>query len=480
MDAITEKVKEYIRKNRMISPGDTVVAGISGGADSVCLLFLLEELRRELPFRLLAVHLDHMIREEAPEDAAYVESLCREMKIPFFLYREDIPATVRKTGQTEEEAGRTARYRIFREVLNREAPEAVERGTAKIAVAHNKNDRAETMLFQLFRGSGIRGLIGIRPVRECIIRPVLCLERKEIESYLAERSVRYCTDVTNNEDTYMRNKIRHRILPVAVGEICGETVEHMAQTADILLEAEEFLEEETDRAYDRCTEPEGDGTVLDIPVFLSLSPYLQKQVLFRAMEKLAGSRKDIGSVHIGEILELIRKEGNRKIHLPYSLFAEKRYDRLVLGKRTETAGEEHGLQEEEYEIPRLSEELKTFTLRTEASGDISFALTDRTGRQFEIPEENQYTKWFDYDKIKRSLKVRHRRTGDFLTIDSQGNHQTVKKYMIQEKIPSGKRDGIDLLADGDHIVWVLGYRISEEYKIDENTKHILKVQLGGN
>lgn len=339
MDTAVKKVKEYIIKNHMIAAGDTVVAGISGGADSVCLLFVLQEIRKEIPFRLLVVHINHLIRKEASLDAAYVEKLCKQMELPFYLYEKDVRRLAAEKGLSEEEAGRQIRYEAFYEVLAGEAPEAVEEGAAKIAVAHNQNDRAETMLFQLFRGSGIRGLIGIRPVRDCIIRPLLCLERKEIEAFLQEKSIEYCIDFTNEEDTYTRNKIRHHILPVAVQEVCSEAVEHMAQTADILLEAEAFLEAETRKAFAACADAkkEEGAVVIKTSVFAGLPAYLQKQVLFTAIEKLTFSRRDITAVHVRDILTLFEKEGNREICLPYDIRVRRRYDRVVFTRVPEAS-----------------------------------------------------------------------------------------------------------------------------------------------
>ena len=171
-----EKVFAYIREHHMLQAGDRVVAGVSGGADSVCLLFLLLEWQKEVPTDIAVVHVDHGIRAEAGEDARYVEQLCEERRIPFFLTRAEVRNRARMEKISEEEAGRRTRYEAFEKA-------AKEWGATKIAVAHNSNDRSETQLFHLFRGSGIRGLASILPVRDRIIRPLLCLERWEIEMF---------------------------------------------------------------------------------------------------------------------------------------------------------------------------------------------------------------------------------------------------------------------------------------------------------
>ena len=215
----------------MLQPGDRVVAGVSGGADSVCLLFLLLEWRREFPLDIAVVHVNHGIRPEAGEDARYVEKLCGEHKIPFFLTEADVRQRSILEKCSEEEAGRRTRYEAFDKA-------AEEWGATKIAVAHNSNDRSETQLFHLFRGSGIRGLASILPVRGRIIRPILCLERWEIEDFLTQQGIFYCKDATNDEDDYTRNRIRHHILPYAEQNIARGCVAHMNQTAELLAETE--------------------------------------------------------------------------------------------------------------------------------------------------------------------------------------------------------------------------------------------------
>ena len=194
-----EKVRKYIKQYHMLMPGDTVVAGVSGGADSLCLLFMLKELEEELDLRLAVVHVNHGIREEAVEDAAYVKQICEKLEVPFFLKEVDVEGIAKSQGISTEEAGRNVRYAAFEEVLTQLTGREQFRGEqqftgetqGKIAVAHNAGDRAETMLFHLFRGTGLTGLSGIKPVRGQIIRPLLCLDRQEIEQYLEKKEIAF-------------------------------------------------------------------------------------------------------------------------------------------------------------------------------------------------------------------------------------------------------------------------------------------------
>ncbi len=472
-----EKVFSYIGEHGMLKAGDRVVAGVSGGADSVCLLFLLLEYRKRVPIELAVVHVDHGIREDAAEDAAYVEKLCAGEaaggeKIPFFLYKVDVRTYAAKEKCSEEDAGRRLRYRAFEQ-----AAEAF--GADRIAVAHNAGDRAETMLFHLFRGSGTKGLRGILPVRDRIIRPLLCLERREIEGFLEAAGISWRTDSTNEQDVYARNKIRHHILPYAEKEIFPGAAEHMCRTAEILAQTEDYLEQETKKAMEGCatafwTAPRGGqagGMVstgeeknppddvpyrleLDIDAFLGFHPVIRKRMLLAALEKLSPTGKDIEAVHIEQTETLFAESGNRSLDLPMGIRAFRQYGKVVLERRDMEAAEELSPPGMEFQIFFWKKDM-------------------------EVPEK-RYTKWFDYDKIEVQPKVRFRQTGDYLTLsDGKGNmiHKSLKDYMVTEKIPRELRDRIPVLAEGSHVLWLAGYRISEYYKVDGNTKRVLQVQL---
>ncbi|MDE7200131.1 MAG: tRNA lysidine(34) synthetase TilS [Lachnospiraceae bacterium] len=512
-DKIFGCVNKYIAVHGMIEPGDCVLAGISGGADSVCMLHLLVRMQEEIPFRLAVVHVNHGLRAEAGEDAAFVERLCAQWGIPFFLRKVDMPGYAREHKVSEEEAGRILRYQAFVQILGEIRADA----PGKIAVAHNAEDRAETMLFHMFRGSGLKGLASIRPVRESVIRPVLCLNRAQIEAYLNAKGLTWCEDSTNREDTYARNRIRHHILSYAQQEICQGTVSHMGELADILSETEDYLERETDRLYDRyVTEnltysvSQENGLAGEVKIQLTglgaEDIVMRKRVLFRALEKMTPHRKDITGRHIKAILTLMDKDGSKELSLPYGIEVYKEYGILFLRrpeewKRSGSTAAPGGRQKSALdqlqldvlaEIPLNKTDLTPgvpLTVAVPGTGGFLFTLWEADFappislfyRKEQNNPENRYTKWFDYDKITTSLLLRTRRTGDYLTIDEALHTQSVKQYMINEKIPKGKRDGMYLLADGAHILWVPGYRTSRRYKVEKNTRRILEVRLiGGN
>ncbi len=502
-DTVYDKVKNYIEKHHMIEAGDLIAVGVSGGADSVCLLHLMHRLSGEMSYRLIAMHVNHGVRAEAAEDAAYTESLCKSLDIPFFLQKVDMNKYAAENKMSPEEAGRQLRYQVFEEVLEQQKKKGE---SCKIAVAHNAEDRAETMLFHLFRGSGIKGLGSIQPVRENVIRPILCLERAEIEAYLAKHRLKYCQDSTNETDAYTRNKIRHHIISYARQEICSGAVAHMAELADMLSETERYLTKQAKKLYEtyveevaheaETTNPEErrkaeetlneagnarqqmclriQGTKL-----LAQDSVMYQRVLLLCMEKLTPHRKDITGQHITDLVKLIMRDGSKELSLPYNIKAYKEYDLLILYRgandcSTQNKGNERAEKayviEPPMEISVPGEGTYTFTL---LACDAGFSE-----KQQNIPE-NRYTKWFDYDKITTAVLLRTRQTGDYLTIDSACHTKSVKQYMINEKIPKLQRDSMHLLTDGAHVMWVPGYRMSQRYKVEESTKRILQVQLRG-
>ena len=493
-----QKVFSYIEEHGMIVPDDRIVAGVSGGADSLCLLFLLLEYAKRIPFTLAVVHVDHGIRPDAGEDARYVEELCAAEGVPFFLKKADVHRLAREEKCSEEDAGRRIRYKAFRET-------AEGMGGAKIAVAHNSNDNAETMLFHLFRGSGLKGLCGIAPVRDDVIRPILCLERGEAEAYLRERGIAWRTDSTNGEDDYSRNRIRHHILPYAEEEIFSGAVAHMRRTAEVLKETEDYLEIQTQEAFVRCLvrNPEaavppgqqeqgyslgnepgaGDmwdkedsrGGALDVEAFRRLHPALQKRVLHILIKKLSPTGKDIHQVHVQDVLSLFRQEGNRSIALPFGITARRQYDMVVLERGCRVPV----WQGESIQVRLPEVDTGVFSVYDLGNmGKLEF--TAFFNENFMEVPKNRYTKWFDYDKIEEPLVLRSRCTGDYLTIaDGRGHavHKSLKDYMVTEKLPRHIRDEVPLLALGSHVLWLIGWRISEYFKVDGKTKRILQVRL---
>ena len=459
----------------MFQNGDRVVLGVSGGADSICLLFVLLKLRESLGIKLCVVHVNHGVRPDAGEDAAYVESLCRQYQLPFLLEEISLPELAVKLGATQEEAGRMARYEAFEKACKKY-------NCNKIAVAHNSNDRAETMLFHLFRGTGLKGMAGILPVRDNVVRPLLCLERDEIEEYLKARSILYKQDSTNETDDYTRNRIRHHILPYAKEYIAAGCIGNMCRAGEIFAEEESYLEEQTLEAMERCAVSGENMWELEVKAFLKQHPVIRKRLLLWILRRLSPRQQDITAVHIQEILSLFETPGNRQIHLPYQIRGRRIYDRVRLERQSEESTQ--CADKLDIQIPQLTYAGEEYTAWLPDGTKIIFTLLEAPENLsentafFENICKNRYTKWLDYDTIFKPLRVRTRQTGDYLTIRGKTDlcHKKLKDYMVTEKIPQDTRDKIFVIAEENHVLWLAGYRISEHYKVTINTKKILQVQ----
>ena len=472
MNNFESRVYNFIKGKDMITPGKTVLVGFSGGADSTALLLVLWELKRLLQIELVAVHVNHGIREEAGEDAEFTRSFCEKLGIKFQLVEKDIPALSGEWKMTEEEAGRKVRYDAFEEI-------AAQNGASYIAVAHHQNDVAETLLMNLLRGSGIHGAGGIRPVRGKIIRPLLCVSRKEIEGYLKEKHQDYCHDATNDENIHTRNIIRNVLLPAMEKEVNAGAVSHLCRAAEEFTAIDDHIRKQTKDCYDRVVTTADNAAKLDLVKFRELDEVIKPDLLLMCMERLTTHRKDITYNHIEAILNLAKgSEGSASADLPYGLVAARSYDVLTICKKdTKNLSKNH----EQLNIPQ-----------TMGIGDKTDLFIPNLGMaHIEILQYNvgklfptsAYTKWFDYDRIQGAV-FRRRNPDDFIYVEMDKGlcRKKVSKLMTDEKIPKGERDEMFLLASGSEVIWLPGYRMSGAYKISETTNKVLAINIdnGGN
>ena len=444
---IEERVFSYIEKYNMIEAGSQVIVGISGGGDSVCLLFLLSRYQKKNFFHLQGVHVNHGIRgQEALRDQEYARELCERLGVPFTVYTYSVPDIAGREKRSLEETGRMVRRRAF-------AQKAAELGgKTVVALAHHENDNAETVLHNLIRGTKVAGLGGIRPVQRTeegisYVRPLLKVTREEIETYLKQQQIPWMTDSSNEEIVYTRNRIRHKILP-EMEKINPRAVSHITQAADTFLAIEEYLRGQADRLYREYVEKKENGYWIQKELFLE-KELMQSYVIRMVLEQVEGKKQDLTAAHVESILSLGRGRTGTSVSLPGGVLASQVYGNLLI--RVPAAGK----------LPLKELEFEVFPWENQ-----------------QIPEKT-YTKWFDYDKIKSSLEIRRRKPGDFLTVTEAGGKKKLKDYMIDCKIPREERENLTLLADAGHILWIVGYRISQYYKVTSQTKTVLKVHVKG-
>lgn len=505
---MNRKILSYIQKYEMLPDNGNIVVGVSGGPDSVCLLYMLVKLREELAaerrLKLYAVHVNHGLRKEAGGDEVFVKELCEAWDVPLEVRHVDVGRLAERLGQSCEEAGRMARYEAFEERLKK--LDEGQEGCGCIAVAHHRDDRAETFLFNLFRGTGLDGMAGIRPVRLSesgarVIRPLLDCPRAEIEAFLKKEGIGWRTDATNAQDMYARNRIRNRILPYAEQEICTGAAAHLAQAAELLARTGDFVRECTGQALERCTEGENageDGTaciVLSVQKLCREAGLLREQCVRECLLRV-GTGRDLTAAHIRAALALAEpsSQSGKKLRIPACRAeAVRDFDRLVFRRlgsdeaaaAGETRKDQLGTPPDGEEVFRIPDRDGEFFVP--GLGTVGVRFWQSRGKTGEKGAENadffknipqkKYTKWFDYDKIIQSAVFRTRRGGDYLTIDDDFSKKSLKKYMIEQKIPAQERGNLPLLADGQHIMWIPGYRMSAAYRVSENTAVVMEIKI---
>ena len=473
---IRKSVADYIKRNNMIDYDDVIVTGVSGGADSMCLLSLLLDLRDVWNIDIVAVHVHHGIRgQAADEDMEYVKEFCRLKGIEFEGFYFDIPAIALEKHMSQEEAGRIKRYEALNQVCERKKTAGKN---CKIAVAHNMDDNSETFLFNLFRGAGIKGLAGIRPARDNIIRPIMCLDRNTILEYLAEKGTEYRTDETNLETDYTRNRIRLKLLPYIEENINHKAKANINRTASMLTEINAYMENQALKACNKNISIDKNEKKINISENLWLEDNIIVRMVIRmAVEMAAGRLKDITSKHIESIAELGNNRVSRAVDLPYDLRAERTYEGISLKQVNKLKKEEQCEGSEDKETEFYLGEMPDGSYRVEAyEGDLTFNIEKTTSLDL---SEKGYTKLMNCDILKNKLSVRHRRSGDYMVIDGAGRKKKLKDMLIDLKIPREERDRLWLLAAGSEILWIVGYRMSERCKVDKSSSRAYRVTYMG-
>lgn len=439
-----EDVLSVIKKYNMLENCDRIVVGLSGGADSVCLLSVLNSLKAEYGFSLVAAHINHGIRgAEAQRDEESCKRLCESLNVPLEILHADIPTLSKQQGIGEEECGRIVRYDFFRSL-------AGKRG--KIATAHNLNDNAETLLLNLVRGAGSKGACGIPPVRDNIIRPLIETDRKSIEKYCEENELQYVTDSTNLECEYSRNKIRIKVLPTLC-EINQNAVGALSGFASRMREQEAFLESVVNEKYAQCVK----DSVLYEAEFSALDIFLKKRIAGRFLSEL--SHGEVEAKHIDDFLRFV---GSGKA--------------LVTASATEIVSRDGKI----FKKPEQAEQFL-----------VDFSLDDKTVNLpfCEISIEKYDTKdlqnlnkdmldnLIDCDKISNTLILRSRKDGDKFTFSKRRVTKTVKKLFNEDKIPPEVRNKVIILDSDGEVVWLRGYGTNKNFRIGANTKKAIKLNI---
>jgi len=439
--------------------GSLLLAALSGGRDSVCLLAVLKDLSGPMGFGLEAVHVNHQLRQTADRDQAFCEDLCRKWQIPLWACRVDVAGLVRKEGLSVEEAARSLRYQAINKVQSDRLAEDPDR-PVYIALGHHQKDQAETVLLHLLRGSGLTGLTGMKEVSDIYLRPMLKAPSEELDAFAAEKGLTYVTDETNFDTAMTRNRVRLDLIPYLEKEFNPSIVQTLSDTAFRLKEDEEALDKMTEEAYQVCKA--GDGLRVSR---LNEQPEAIRRRVVRLWLSRAGYLKDLTSAHVKMVLDLCESQSGRKVCLKGFLTVERAYDILSFtfdngSKCSETKGP----------VPYQIEEIDMNAFRRQNIDPAS------------VPAFSS-EQWMDAGKIKDPL-FRHRRPSDYMVValgkDPSGKalygRKKLKEILIEKKIPQSQRDRLWVLAGGSYIAWVEKVRMSDDAKIGPHTERVLHVK----
>jgi tRNA(Ile)-lysidine synthase len=461
--ALPLRILRTIKQHSMINPGDHVLAAVSGGADSVAMLHLLDGLKQHLHIKLTVAHMDHQIRgREARHEAAFVGEIAAGLGIACVAEARDVPARKAASRLSLQEAGREVRYGFFRDAM-------AATGANKLALAHHADDQAETVLMRLVRGASLRGLAGIPACRdEYIIRPLIEIKRCDIEAYLREKGIAFVADTSAGEQHYLRNKIRHQLMPLLCDEYNPGIVGTLGRTAALLRQDEQVLEAMVDGMVKNGLKIQDGGHLIAVDALRQAGPDLYGRLVRRIIAGLKGDTRELTEKHIEAVIRLIEKPGpSRTVQLPGPWCVRRQYGSLIFDRRRQLPTSfcyKHDKAPELLEIGELGVSLRFETVPIVDSRAV-FENADKRAAYIAV------------DKAVGPVTVRTWRQGDaFHPLGALGSKK-LKDLFSDLKIPSLKRRSVPVLLFGQHIAWVCGLRLDEHFKVLPGQPAALKVTM---
>jgi len=447
---------QTIRKHNLFQPDDSIIVAISGGADSTALLDLLTKLPG-YNLRLVAAHLNHFLRGvESDADQEFCRDLAARYAIPFESRRIDVKSLALDSRLNLEDAGRRTRIAFLDELR-------LKHGATVVALAHHADDQAETFLMRLLRGSGMTGLSGMAYcTTRGYVRPLLEISRHKIEEYLRERDLIWREDSSNSDTTYLRNRIRHELLPI-LEEYNPAIRSCLAGTAAVIGDDEALLDELTEQEFSQLCRMDEGKLVCAVGQLRALNIALRRRVLRHAFKQLIGNLEGVSQRHIDSICHIVDSDRpNSRLALPHKVTAVREYDRLLFGQTLKTAPDK---------VPDL---LITapgcYLLPT--GGSLTIEISDPPSNYSALPT---HTAYFDLDKLDFPWLVRTFRTGDRITSFGMSGRKKVKDIFIDRKIPVSERKRIPLLFCGNDLIWIVGVCASELCRIDDTSNKRVRV-----
>ncbi len=473
-DVLVRKFARAISENGMLLPGDSVLTGVSGGADSVALLHVLLALSDKYSLRIGIAHVNHGLRGKAADrDAAFVEDLAKKRNVPYYGKQIDIAAVKRQNGVNLEEAGRDARYSFFNEIAD-------GYGFDRIAVAHHMEDDAELILMNMLRGSGPTGMAGLAPVRGRIIRPLIHCRRMDILNYLKTRDIAYVHDKSNDDTRLHRNHIRHRLIP-ALKQYNPRVVENLHRLGQVTGFENRWLDSLVSPVLDAAVTARSAGrVVMAVEKIYGLHTALKRRLIRSALLAVKGDLRRIGLAHIDAVIDLMEKgRPSGRLDLPDRIRVARGNDALIFTKEKqplrspELAGNRFSAQKYAY---RVTEQQAVSGVVDIPEAGSRLVLTRLPVEDMEgFPSGDAAA--FDWDKLAFPLKVRNMRPGDRFKPLGMSGTQKLKDFFINNKIQAGQRGRVPLVQSGEQLAWVAGLRMDERFKVTRRTKTVLQAKL---
>ncbi len=439
----------------MLKGGESVLVGLSGGPDSVCLLSVLNKSKEALNLTLHAVYVDHNLRPgETPAEIAFCREICDTMRVDFTVKSVDVKGHMKEHGMNKQEAARELRYQAFYET-------AEEIHAGKIALAHNADDQTETIFMRLVRGAGPSGLSGIPVKRGTIIRPLIETERREIEEFLKAENIFPVIDSSNMQTDYFRNRFRLMIMP-ELRKMNPHLVRSVNRTVSVLQEEERYLDIIVTKTLMKMISRK---TARRIELFLTpmgaMDIVILRRVLRRAIDATEGLRR-ISFIHIEEIIHLIRegRSGDR-LYLPRGIRVIKDYSLLVI-----TSEEPCKIASYELQVPGETAVVGAGLVITASMEDKAEGFGD--GKSSVL---------LDADEMNFPLTIRPRKPGDCFFPFGFGKRKKLQDFFVDEKVPRDERDSIPCVLSGDEIVWIAGYRADHRFRVTDSTKKFLRLVI---
>ena len=445
------KVFSAINKYRMIEDNDTIVVGVSGGADSMALLHFLLNINDDIKIKVVAAHINHCLRgAESDRDERLVSEYCKKYGIDFHSCKIDVKSESNKNGTSVEECGRKIRYDYFSNIA--------KKYNAKIATAHTLSDSVETTIFNIIRGTGIRGLAGIPPVRDNIIRPLIFVTRSQVEDYCVKNKIEYITDSSNLSHDYTRNKIRLDIIP-KMKSINSSLEKSFMRLKEQVEEENNYFDDITETALNKAKKEQG----YDINFISDLAKPIKTKLIIKAVHDNCGIK--LQKSHVDLICEIIENKcGTVTIPSKVYVKADKGYLKIFKPK------DKRGNWQNKFNCGRiLTESGRTFIIKSVGKDEYLFLKEN---------DKNLFYKSLDYDKISKGAIFRNRKPGDKFSPINRGITKSLKKLFNEKKIPVEKRDDLAILENNNEILWIEGIGPSEKAAVNKNTENVVIILTG--